>query len=156
LSGVVPATWIRGGQSAQDPSLLTLLKELAGKSVAIVAINPNSGDGLRPDELGYSKYDDSFEHMKLYAKDEGFTFPYLYDVIQDNENWEHAEVTLSDITSEGVAELVKNDTSKYRLINVGSTSCVLYIVEFPALVRSSRRMGLRNGASPGLWCMNRG
>lgn len=64
---------------AQDPRFATLLKELAGKSVAVVAINPNSGDGLRLDELGYSKYDDSFEHMKLYAKDEGFTFPYLYD-----------------------------------------------------------------------------
>lgn len=64
---------------AQDPRLLMLLKELTGKSVAIVAINPNSGVGLRPDELGYSKYDDSFEHMKLYAKDEGFEFPYLYD-----------------------------------------------------------------------------
>ncbi len=64
---------------AQDPRLLALLEEVAGRSVKIVAINPNSGDGLRLDELGYSKYDDSFEHMKLYAKDEGFTFPYLYD-----------------------------------------------------------------------------
>jgi peroxiredoxin len=64
---------------AQDPRLVSMLKELAGKSLAVVAINPNSGDGLRPDELGYSKYDDSFEHMKLYAKDEGFHFPYLYD-----------------------------------------------------------------------------
>src|ERR1700741_2392591 len=33
---------------AHDPRLLTLLKELEGKSVGIVAINPNSGDGLRP------------------------------------------------------------------------------------------------------------
>jgi thiol-disulfide isomerase/thioredoxin len=64
---------------AQDPRLLELLSELQGKSIAVVAINPNSGDGLRQDELGYSKYDDSFEDMKLYAKDEGFTFPYLYD-----------------------------------------------------------------------------
>jgi hypothetical protein len=56
-----------------------LVKELEGKSVAFVAINPNSGDGLRADELGYSKYDDSFEDMKPYAKEEGFTFPYLYD-----------------------------------------------------------------------------
>jgi peroxiredoxin len=64
---------------AQDPRLLKLLKELEGRSFAIVAINPNSGDGLRADELGFSKYDDSFEHMKLYARDEGFTFPFLYD-----------------------------------------------------------------------------
>ena len=64
---------------AHDPRLITLLKELEGQSIAVVAINPNSGDGLRIDELGYSPYDDSFEDMKPYAKDEGFTFPYLYD-----------------------------------------------------------------------------
>lgn len=64
---------------AHDPRLLALLKELKGRSLAVVAINPNSPEGLRLDELGYSKYDDSFEDMKLYARDEGFTFPYLYD-----------------------------------------------------------------------------
>jgi peroxiredoxin len=64
---------------AHDPRLMTLLKELEGKDIKVVAINPNSGDGLRPDELGYSKYDDSFEDMKPYAADHGFTFPYLYD-----------------------------------------------------------------------------
>jgi peroxiredoxin len=70
---------------AHDPRLLTMLSEIKGlaeqkqQSVRVVAINPNSGDGLRLDELGYSQYDDSFEDMKLYARDEGFTFPYLYD-----------------------------------------------------------------------------
>lgn len=64
---------------AQDPRFVDLVAELSNRSLAVVAINPNSGDGLRLDELGYSKYDDSFEHMKLYAKDEHFTFPYLYD-----------------------------------------------------------------------------
>lgn len=64
---------------AQDPRLLTMLDELDTDRVRVVAINPNSGDGLRPEELGFSRYDDSFEDMKLYAKDEGFTFPYLYD-----------------------------------------------------------------------------
>lgn len=64
---------------AHDPRLMALLKELKGRDLAVVAINPNSGDGLRIDELGYSKYDDSFEDMKPYARDEGFTFPYLYD-----------------------------------------------------------------------------
>lgn len=211
---------------AQDPRLLTLLKELEGRSVALVAINPNSGDGLRPDELGYSRYDDSFEHMKLYAKDEGFTFPYLYDgetqmvakqygclatphvfvfdrnrtlryqgwlddsrfpdpstvkrrdardaivallegkpvpvaetkpfgcstkwrekipdVIRDNENWQRAEVTLEDIDAPGVAALVRNETSKFRLFSVWSTTCAPCVVEFPGIVRISRRMGLRD------------
>ena len=52
---------------------------MKGKSFEVVAINPNNPAGLRVDELGYSKYDDSFEEMKLYARDQGFTFPYLYD-----------------------------------------------------------------------------
>jgi thiol-disulfide isomerase/thioredoxin len=30
-------------------------------------------------ELGYTKYGDSFDEMKLYAQEQGFTFPYLYD-----------------------------------------------------------------------------
>ncbi|MDZ4850611.1 MAG: redoxin domain-containing protein [Pirellulaceae bacterium] len=210
---------------AHDPRLMKLVKELTGKSLAIVAINPNSGDGLRQDELGYSKYDDSFEHMKFYAKDEGFTFPYLYDgetqavakrygclatphvfifdrerklryqgwfddsrfpdpstvkrqdareailalldgkpvpveetkpfgcstkwrekiavVTKDNETWEQMPVTLDSIDAAGVAKLVKNDTEKYRLFNVWSTTCGPCRVEFPGLVRVSRRMGLR-------------
>ena len=64
---------------AHDPRFVAMAKELQGKDVGIVAINPNSGDGLRVDELGYSKYDDSLEDMKPYARDAGFTFPYLYD-----------------------------------------------------------------------------
>ncbi|TWT79069.1 thiol-disulfide oxidoreductase [Planctomycetes bacterium CA13] len=211
---------------AHDPRLMTLVKELGGKSVSIVAINPNSGDGLRLDELGYSKYDDSFEDMKPYAEEHGFTFPYLYDgetqatakrygclatphvfvfdanrtlryrgrfddsrypdpttvtkqdtrdailallegssvavpitrpfgcstkwrekivqVEQDNQRWEKAEVTLDGIDANGVAGLVANDTSKYRLFNVWSTTCVPCAAEFPGLVRVSRRMGMRD------------
>lgn len=210
---------------AHDPRLLTLLKELEGKSVATVAINPNSGDGLRIDELGYSKYDDSFEDMKPYAKESGFTFPYLYDgetqttakaygclatphmfifdherklrykgrlddsrfpdpktvkshdaknammsllagkpvkvavtkpagcstkwrekisaVTKDEKDWQTAEVTLDKIDAAGIAKLVKNDTDKFRLFNVWSTTCVPCIKEFPGLIKVSRRMGLR-------------
>ncbi len=211
---------------AHDPRLVALVKELQGKSVGVVAINPNSGDGLRQDELGYSKYDDSFEDMKPYAKDEGFTFPYLYDgdtqktaktygclatphvfvfdaarklqyrgrfdnsrypnpetvktqdtrnaimellagkavstpitkpfgcstkwrekiskVEEDNRNWKKAAVTLDEIDAAGLHTLVKNDTKKYRLFNVWSTTCVPCIAEFPGLVSVSRRMGLRD------------
>lgn len=64
---------------AHDPRFVDLIKELDGQGIGVVAINPNSGDGLRPDELGYSKYDDSFEDMTPYAEEHGFTFPYLYD-----------------------------------------------------------------------------
>jgi len=51
--------------------------KLAG--LAVVAISPNHPEAVRIDELGYSNYNDSFEEMKLYAKERGFTFPYLYD-----------------------------------------------------------------------------
>ncbi|MBC7980136.1 MAG: redoxin domain-containing protein [Armatimonadetes bacterium] len=49
------------------------------KGVAIVAINSNNPGSLTPDELGYSPFGDSFEEMAPFAKDFGWTFPYLYD-----------------------------------------------------------------------------
>src|SRR5436190_8820287 len=64
---------------AAETRLLPLAKEFAGKGLAVVAINPNSPEGVAVTELGYSKYNDSFDEMILYAKDQGFTFPYLYD-----------------------------------------------------------------------------
>ena len=210
---------------AHDPRFMDLVREVDGKGVAIVAINPNSGDGLRPDELGYSKYDDSFEDMTPYAKEHGFTFPYLYDgatqataknygclatphvfvfdaqrklqykgrldnsrypdpatvksretrdavlalldgkpvpvpvtkpfgcstkwrekinkVEDDERDWQNAEVTLDEIDAKGLKKLVQNDTDKYRLFNVWSTTCVPCVEEFPGLTRVSRRMGLR-------------
>ena len=64
---------------AAEPRLLQLVQDMKGRSFEVVTINPNNPAGLRADELGYSKYDDSFAEMKLYARDMGFTFPYLYD-----------------------------------------------------------------------------
>ncbi|QTN34244.1 redoxin family protein [Akkermansiaceae bacterium] len=49
------------------------------KGVAVVAVNSNNPASLRPDELGYSPYGDSFEEMKPFADSHGWTFPYLYD-----------------------------------------------------------------------------
>jgi peroxiredoxin len=64
---------------AADSRFIPFVASLKGKGVAVVAINPNSLEGLRVEELGYSKYSDSYEEMKLYARDRGFIFPYLYD-----------------------------------------------------------------------------
>jgi peroxiredoxin len=64
---------------AVETRLIPFVKEFMPKGLAVVAINPNSPDGIRIDELGYSKYNDSYEEMKLYAKEAGFPFPYLYD-----------------------------------------------------------------------------
>jgi len=49
------------------------------KGVAVVAVNGNNGGALTPDELGYSPFGDSLEEMTPFAKDYGWTFPYLYD-----------------------------------------------------------------------------
>lgn len=56
-----------------------LLAAKKHKGFTLVAINPNDPAALRPDELGYSKYNDSFDEMKIHAKEQGFGFPYLYD-----------------------------------------------------------------------------
>ena len=49
------------------------------KGVAIVAISGNDPLALRSDELGYAPHGDSFEEMKLAAKEAKWTIPYLYD-----------------------------------------------------------------------------
>jgi thiol-disulfide isomerase/thioredoxin len=56
-----------------------IYKDYKDKGVAIVAVNANNAASLRPDELGYSPYGDSFEEMKPFAESYGWTFPYLYD-----------------------------------------------------------------------------
>jgi peroxiredoxin len=65
--------------NAAFPRFIKLYHELKDQGLGVVSINPNHPDGLRPDELGYSKYGDSFEEMKLNARDKNFPFPYLYD-----------------------------------------------------------------------------
>ena len=59
------------------------IKKLAGdysdKGVMLVAINPNNPDALLLNELRYSDLGDSFDEMKLRAKEQQFNFPYLYD-----------------------------------------------------------------------------
>lgn len=59
--------------------MISLVDHFEGKGVKFVAINSNSPEGLHPPELGWTIYDDGFEHMKLIAKDSGFNLPYLYD-----------------------------------------------------------------------------
>jgi len=49
------------------------------KGVALVAIMPNDPKSVRLDELGWSDLSDSFEEMKIRAKDRAYNYPYLYD-----------------------------------------------------------------------------
>src|SRR6266478_4403313 len=64
---------------AAETRLLPLVAEMKPRGLAVVAINPNSPDAVRLDELGYSKYTDSYDDMKVYAREQRFIFPYLYD-----------------------------------------------------------------------------
>lgn len=56
-----------------------IYQDYKGKGLALVAVNGNNPGSLTPDELGYSPFGDSQEEMAPFAKDYGWTFPYLYD-----------------------------------------------------------------------------
>lgn len=64
---------------AYDDRIIKLHADYKDKDVALVAISPNDPKAVRLDELGYTDLSDSFEEMKLRAKDRKFEFPYLYD-----------------------------------------------------------------------------
>src|SRR5262245_48279307 len=64
---------------AYDDRIVQSHRDFKDRGVALVAISPNDPQALRLDELGYTEFSDSFEEMKLRAKDKDFRFPYLYD-----------------------------------------------------------------------------
>ncbi len=57
-----------------EDRIIALDKKYASQGYPVVAINPN-------DEVSYP--DDSFENMKIRAKDKAFSFPYLRDESQE-------------------------------------------------------------------------
>jgi len=211
---------------AVEGRIKKLVKDFKGRGLRVVAINPNDPAALRPDELGYSKYNDSFPEMKRHAKEQDFNFPYLFDgetqktalaygclatphvmifnkerrlryqgrlddsryadestvtspdarnaieallagnpvpvavtkphgcstkwlgkrdvVTADNDKWEKGEVVVELIDAKGIAALRRNDTAKVRLFNVWATWCGPCVKEFPELVATSRKFGLRD------------
>jgi len=64
---------------AYEDRIIKLATDYKNKGVALVAISANDPRAVRLDELGYSDMSDSFEDMKIRAKDMGYNFPYLYD-----------------------------------------------------------------------------
>jgi peroxiredoxin len=64
---------------AYEARIIQLHADYKDKGVALVAISPNDDRALRLDELGYTDLGDSFDDMKLRAKERGYKFPYLYD-----------------------------------------------------------------------------
>jgi peroxiredoxin len=56
-----------------------IVNDYKGRGVALVAISPNDPKSVRLDELGWTDLNDSFEEMKLRARDREYNYPYLYD-----------------------------------------------------------------------------
>ncbi len=200
---------------AYEDRIIKLTNDYRNKGVAVVAISPNDPNSITLNELGYSDLNDSFEEMKIRAKEKNFNFTYLYDGdsqeisraygpvatphvfifdadrklryqgrIDDVENpaktpnnfntidaiesllagkevkepttkvfgcsvkwaekssykeklaaeWAKEPVTLEEINTEGVKELLKNSSDKLRLINVWATWCGPCIREFPDFI----------------------
>lgn len=64
---------------AYEDRVKQLVVDYKSKGVAVVAISPNDALSVRLDEMGYTDVGDSFEEMKIRAKDKAFNFPYLFD-----------------------------------------------------------------------------
>ena len=202
---------------AYEARVAKLAEDYRSKGVALVAISPNDPLAVRLDELGYTDLDDSFEAMKIRAKDQKYPYPYLYDgetqktaiaygvlatphvyvfdeartlryvgrfddaevkevkshdtinavdallagkavpvettrvrgcstkwsdkradAVKSLARWDAEPVGLESVDVAGVAKLVKNDTNKYRLVNVWATWCGPCIVEMDSLVEMNR------------------
>ena len=64
---------------AYEGRIIKLVNDYKDKGVAVIGISSNHPAALRLDEYGYTDLGDSFEDMKLRAKERKFNFPYLYD-----------------------------------------------------------------------------
>jgi thiol-disulfide isomerase/thioredoxin len=64
---------------AYEDRILQLHADFEDRGVQIVLVSPNDPLALRLDEQAWSDLGDTFEDMKIRARDEGYTFPYLYD-----------------------------------------------------------------------------
>lgn len=64
---------------AYEERIKKLTADYKDKGVSVVCISSNDPCALRLDEMAWSDVGDSFDDMKIRAKDKGFNFPYLYD-----------------------------------------------------------------------------
>ncbi|WP_057939041.1 redoxin domain-containing protein [Algoriphagus resistens] len=64
---------------AYEDRFIDVVEDYKDKNVSFVAISSNSPIGILPEELGYTDLSDTFEEMKIRAKDKAYNFPYLYD-----------------------------------------------------------------------------
>lgn len=56
-----------------------LVSDFTPRNVAFVAINPNHPAAVRLDEMAWTDLDDTYEAMKIRARDRAFNYPYLDD-----------------------------------------------------------------------------
>ncbi len=64
---------------AYEERIAKLDADYKGRGVQLVLVSPNDPLALRLDEQGYTDLGDTFDEMKLRAKERGWAFPYLYD-----------------------------------------------------------------------------
>jgi peroxiredoxin len=64
---------------AYEDRIIQFTKDYSTKGVGVVAIMPNDPKAVSLDELGWADLGDSYEEMKIRAKQKKFNFPYLYD-----------------------------------------------------------------------------
>lgn len=64
---------------AYEDRIIQLVDDYKNEGVRVVVISPNSVSTVLFEELGYSDMGDSYEEMKIRAKDKNYNFTYLYD-----------------------------------------------------------------------------
>ena len=64
---------------AYEERIIKLVDDYKDEGVDVVVISSADPKAVRIDELGYSILDDSFEAMKIRAKERNYNHPYLYD-----------------------------------------------------------------------------
>lgn len=64
---------------AYEDRILQLYQEFFPRGVEIVLVSSNDPMALCLEEIGYSELGDSFDEMKIRARDKNYPMPYLYD-----------------------------------------------------------------------------
>ena len=64
---------------AYEDKIIKMASDFSNISISFVAISPNNPEAIPLEDQSYSDIGDSFEEMKIRAKDKAFNFPYLYD-----------------------------------------------------------------------------
>ncbi|NQU85093.1 MAG: redoxin domain-containing protein [Mariniphaga sp.] len=64
---------------AYEDRIIKIQNDFKEKGLQVVMISPNAPYSVCLEENGYTDLGDTFEEMKIRAKDKGYNFPFLYD-----------------------------------------------------------------------------